>query len=216
MRSPETAEQREKRLTSRAEYRAKNRELLNAKAAEYRAANRDRCYAVTKQWQEKHPERMKEIKKANYARHRDRYSRANREYMRKHPEKRSQYQRKYFEANRDVILRNIAAWHAKNPESRQHASHVRRAKMRGATVGKPCDIKRWMKSIRQSRKVKCHWCGSHASGKRIHFDHVVPIARGGSHSVDNLCASCPDCNQQKFAKTPERFNKELQQPLLFI
>lgn len=43
----------------------------------------------------------------------------------------------------------------------------------------------------------CFYCGSNES---IQIDHVIPIARGGRHSIGNLVAACAKCNNQKKAR----------------
>jgi 5-methylcytosine-specific restriction endonuclease McrA len=32
----------------------------------------------------------------------------------------------------------------------------------------------------------------------VHLDHVVPLARGGTNTPENLVVSCDDCNARKF------------------
>ena len=39
----------------------------------------------------------------------------------------------------------------------------------------------------------CVYCGAQAT----EIDHVIPVSRGGSHSLSNLVASCTPCNQTK-------------------
>lgn len=46
----------------------------------------------------------------------------------------------------------------------------------------------------------CAYCGSTAD--LIQRDHFVPIARGGTESVNNLIPSCYACNQAKSDKEP--------------
>ncbi|MBA3833743.1 MAG: HNH endonuclease [Chthoniobacterales bacterium] len=43
----------------------------------------------------------------------------------------------------------------------------------------------------------CAYCGSDAN---LHIDHVIPLARGGSNTFDNLVTSCGPCNQSKGTK----------------
>lgn len=37
------------------------------------------------------------------------------------------------------------------------------------------------------------------------LDHVVPLSRGGAHSVANLALACRQCNAQKRERTPEEW-----------
>lgn len=39
----------------------------------------------------------------------------------------------------------------------------------------------------------CSYCGG--SGGEI--DHIVPLAKGGTHSIDNLTGACKSCNSSK-------------------
>ena len=48
---------------------------------------------------------------------------------------------------------------------------------------------------------KCAYCGA----PHEHWDHVVPISRGGEHSIRNLLPSCAPCNLSKGAKTIEEW-----------
>ena len=47
----------------------------------------------------------------------------------------------------------------------------------------------------KSLKAKpCIYCGS---TKQIEIDHIIPIARGGRHSIGNLAPACRACNRSK-------------------
>lgn len=43
----------------------------------------------------------------------------------------------------------------------------------------------------------CHICLFPMDGDRGHVDHVVPIARGGAHAMDNLALAHSRCNGRK-------------------
>jgi 5-methylcytosine-specific restriction endonuclease McrA len=46
----------------------------------------------------------------------------------------------------------------------------------------------------------CHICGQEidvTNPKSLHFDHVVPLARGGTHSEENIRPSHSVCNLRK-------------------
>ena len=45
---------------------------------------------------------------------------------------------------------------------------------------------------------RCQLCGaSHDGNTKLHVDHKVPLAKGGSNEDDNLWTLCEDCNLGK-------------------
>lgn len=53
---------------------------------------------------------------------------------------------------------------------------------------------------------KCFYCGKAVT--KFEVEHMLPKARGGSNSIDNLTLSCHDCNQKKGTLTAEEFIKK--------
>lgn len=51
--------------------------------------------------------------------------------------------------------------------------------------------------IRRILNRSCTYCGS---TKSIQVDHVIPLAKGGRHSVGNLAPACMTCNVRKSSK----------------
>jgi len=45
----------------------------------------------------------------------------------------------------------------------------------------------------------CTYCG--ARGTALECDHIVPVARGGDSTDDNLTTACKPCNRSKWSKT---------------
>ena len=45
--------------------------------------------------------------------------------------------------------------------------------------------------------AKCTTCGSN---QNLQFDHIIPVAKGGATTVDNLQLLCQPCNLAKGAK----------------
>lgn len=57
--------------------------------------------------------------------------------------------------------------------------------------------------VRQRAGNRCEYCLSHQDYVmgRLQIDHVIPRAKGGSDTDDNLCLACELCNQYKWTKT---------------
>lgn len=43
----------------------------------------------------------------------------------------------------------------------------------------------------------CHYCGQKFPSDELTMDHVIPIARGGTSTKNNLVTACKDCNNLK-------------------
>lgn len=76
---------------------------------------------------------------------------------------------------------------------RQAKYYRRRARLQNAASN--LTKQEWENTLK-SYGGKCVYCG----GDGTTIDHVVPIARGGSHSVNNVVPACPTCNSSKNAK----------------
>ena len=52
---------------------------------------------------------------------------------------------------------------------------------------------------------KCAYCGCDLNINGKHLDHILPLSRGGQHSVSNVHWVCPKCNLSKGNKTEEEW-----------
>lgn len=101
------------------------------------------------------------------------------------------YQHEYFQRNKARAYVQSKNWKHRHPEQRRLEEHRRRAKM----VEK-VSMPQW-KAILSAYQHRCAYCGC---GGRMTMDHVLPIAAGGAHSIENLVPACPRCNATKNAK----------------
>lgn len=97
--------------------------------------------------------------------------------------------RSWAEANKEKHRQSVKNHRLAKPEMHREKEHRRRARARGNGVFAvlPSEVARLLAS-------PCAACGSRES---IVIDHVVPIARGGRHSVGNLQPLCLTCNASK-------------------
>jgi len=59
----------------------------------------------------------------------------------------------------------------------------------------------------------CWYCGQKVGFHNLTMDHVIPLARGGRSTKDNLVPSCKECNTKKKSSLPvewEEYMDELQ------
>ncbi len=130
---------------------------------------------------------------------------AMREYMRayrqKHPEMREAQRARdaaRYASNRQAELERGRRWASANPEKNAERAMRRYARLKGATVENvdyPAILDGWI----------CYLCGEPIEpdaprARCLSFDHVVPLSRGGEHSMANLRPAHLGCNSRKGTK----------------
>jgi len=58
----------------------------------------------------------------------------------------------------------------------------------------PFEIK--MRVVRRDNYT-CQVCGKHLKDNEVEFDHIIPVAKGGSSEEHNIRLTCFDCNREK-------------------
>lgn len=110
------------------------------------------------------------------------------------------YMRAYSEQHRDRLNALSRVWARANRGKRVAASQRWRARVKGATIG-PIDFDR----IAARDRMKCHLCGRRVKRSELHFDHVIPLSRGGEHSERNIAVAHARCNVRKGATLVKLF-----------
>lgn len=109
----------------------------------------------------------------------------------KNKSKRNAYNRRWYEANKDRAAKY----------QRQHRIDDR-AKARELVLRRRARILNngvFVISQKESKRLyssPCFYCGFVGD---IQADHVVPISKGGRHSIGNLVSACKKCNLNKKA-----------------
>ena len=109
------------------------------------------------------------------------------------------YARAHREANRDKYNAEKRAWAAKNRDKRRMSQRTSNAKRRATQLSAGVfevtvsDLNRLMRQSCAARHL------SHCDGEK-QVDHIVPIAKGGRHSIGNLQILCARHNAQKHDK----------------
>jgi 5-methylcytosine-specific restriction endonuclease McrA len=114
--------------------------------------------------------------------------RSSAKYRGKFPERRKSSNYNYRIQNSDKEKTRKRNYALENPETIRMAAARRRAKLAGSRSY--LIIK---KDLRKLKSNSCFYCG----GQSAHIDHVIPISKGGQHSIGNLVAACAFCNISK-------------------
>jgi len=116
---------------------------------------------------------------------------------------------RYHHSHKVAANERTRQWHKSNPAqskaNKSNAKHTRRAKEYATRVN-PYGIYQWMKRVKSTPVVTCHWCGESMLGILAVFDHVIAISKGGAHTLENLCVSCGSCNSSKKDKLPHQWS----------
>jgi predicted nucleic acid-binding Zn ribbon protein len=153
--------------------------------------------------------------RADWRDNRDRIVAGIKKYTEENHEKILAAGRKYREANREAIYARQNAWaranHERhrayqrkyqrqyaiaNPEKRRLNAANRDAQKRSNGGGALHISERDWYRILLSYGHRCAYCGAEPD-ERLQVEHIIPLARGGRHSIGNVVPACAACNCSK-------------------
>lgn len=148
--------------------------------------------------------RKRQREAARLAENRDEIN-ARRRELGKDPDRktaRRKTRRESYAKHRERRIQDSVEWQKRNPHLVSMRYAKRKAGERGYRV-LPGDL------IRQIHRQEgqCLYCSVRmtAPGRdrptSLQWDHVVPLSRGGTHSIGNLIAACRNCNLSKGRST---------------
>lgn len=149
------------------------------------------------------PERIREMDRRRHAANPHTKRRADRRRYLKHKQKRYQsalrWRAKNQEQFRELCRRDTRRYRARHPERVRESEHKRRA-LESAANGSftAADIV----NIRKLQRNRCARCRESLKDKKVHIDHIMPLALGGSNDRTNIQLLCAHCNISKGARDP--------------
>lgn len=158
--------------------------------------NPEKIKAQVYQWRKQNPEKVYET---------------NRAYRLRTPDKQRQYHRTYTQNNIEILATKARQWRERNRDkfreiarkSRKNNLEVDREKShryraRKAGSGGKYSVAEW-RSLVAHYGNKCLCCGR--DDVLLTVDHVIPLVRGGTNTIDNLQPLCGSCNSRKSDKS---------------
>lgn len=70
-----------------------------------------------------------------------------------------------------------------------------------------------LRTLKRDR-FRCTYCGQAGTDVELQVDHIIPVARGGSHHISNLTTACRECNQKKGAGAAPPPSRSLSAPVV--
>ncbi len=67
---------------------------------------------------------------------------------------------------------------------------------------------RWWQQ--KTARGRCYYCAKKVAYKDLSMDHLVPLARGGRSTKNNLVPACKDCNNRKKSMMPLEWEEYLE------
>lgn len=193
------------------------KECHKAYAAKHYLANKEKMNAQSRANYYQNRDYYREINNNWYRRNRDAQLARFREYRKVNLEYFRQYDRDYYivhkerlnAQNRDAYARNKAErkikgrlWRRANRAICNALFQRRRARLKGApgshTASEWQALRDWFGGV-------CLRCGSQDD---LTADHVMPLVKGGSNSIDNLQPLCRSCNSTKHDKSVDYRNPD--------
>lgn len=159
-----------------------NKERGRATREIWKANNREKHLAMMKQWRDTHPEQFKTKKQEAYQRKRVEYDALKTAWFEAHPDETKEIRRRAHEK-----------WCQLHPAEVLEKAARRRARKRAATTE---DVS--YDAILNRDGFFCYLCQKPVDDPEdIHFDHIIPLCKGGTHSMDNIAVTHSLCNWKK-------------------
>lgn len=161
---------------------------------EYGRLHKKERYDAVKKYKSSHIEVEKERRKSHYIKNKQKELLYAKEYRSKNAEMVSSRNKKWRLENPDKVKKSVNAWRSNNKDKVVQMVESRR--FRKISNGGNYTPFEW-KSLCCSFGNRCACCGKES---KLTVDHVIPLIKGGTNSIDNIQPLCQSCNSKKGVK----------------
>ena len=180
-----------------------NREAILARVKKRAEEKRDEILVYMRNRYAENADEINAKTRADRAEDPEKFRKADRDRHAKNPEVKRASGRRAYQRNKEQKKARANQYRIDNPDARADAQQRRRAKKAGAKIERVLRA-----DILERDGPSCAMCGVETIqpvyAKPIknerHYDHIVPLCRGGSHSMDNMRILCAGCNLRKHTR----------------
>lgn len=155
---------------------------------DYYELNKEKCRARLNKWR---------AENRDYVRERDK------KYREENPDIEFEKQKRYREKHKERLYLKGKKYREEHLDYFYNKARERKLSQKAASDGTvTLEFERFLFDEQHGRCAYCD-CDLNESGK--HLDHIVPLARGGLHTANNVHWTCPTCNLSKNDKLEEEW-----------
>jgi len=182
------------------------------------------CYEcsriIKKKYRDNNKDKIREQKKESYKRNFKTIALKAKQRYPEIKEERQIYLKEYYQKNKQKLISKASIYFQDNIEkvkaykrkwnktesgilSSKNSKANRRSLEKRLGVLKKSELTNLLQ-----QEHDCYWCGKKIDktlSSSYHFDHYVPLSKGGANTIDNIKLSCAKCNLTKSAKSPYVF-----------
>jgi 5-methylcytosine-specific restriction endonuclease McrA len=170
-------------------YQRANRERISARDKARRLVDGDKMRAQSRANWAKHKDKRIAYMRNRYQERREEYQAYNRARYPEIAERKRANAKAWRKANPERSKQQLDKWRAENLDKHNENARKRRARLRNAKTRTVT-----AKDLQRLLSAPCAYCGAK---ENITIDHVVPLARGGDHTIGNFLPACKTCNSRK-------------------
>lgn len=176
-----------------------------------------------KKYVENNIEHLREYDKRDYHKNIDSHRNTAKKSYIKNKDSRNLTRKKNYKINRDKILKAQRLSNSSREEKIRNNNASNYINNKEIFKTKASERKRLLKEISDGtvnkkslidmyefQNHKCDYCGCNLDSTKKHIDHIIPLSRGGLHTISNIHYVCSKCNHSKGDKLESEWSWDKQ------